>query len=194
MSSSICWLAARFHMSNSGPLLKQPQLPPAARLALLRKAYAANRSIGALGSANLYQGLHLILCTAFLSRLSVVLPRYTERFHPNAEFHTTDFTPLVGADMAVTGSAGADRARWLLNGIPERFNDFCHMDQFTFVQLADWIIANAESSTSDEDISVEESLFVFLDIVAQGNSFRNTAYSWDHDIKLTQRCVLTEAT
>jgi hypothetical protein len=95
--------------------------------------------------------------------------------------------------MAVTGSTGADRARWLLNGIPERFNEFCHMDQFTFVQLADWIIENAESSTSEEDISVEESLFVFLDIVAQGNSFRNTAYAWDHDVKLTQRCVPTRS-
>jgi hypothetical protein len=89
--------------------------------------------------------------------------------------------------MAVTGSAGADRARWLLNGIPDRFNEFCHMDQFTFVQLADWIIENAESSTCEENISVEESLFVFLDIVAQGNSFRNAAYTWDHDIKLTQK-------
>jgi hypothetical protein len=91
--------------------------------------------------------------------------------------------------MAVTGTAGADRARWLLNGIPDRFNDFCHMDQFTFVQLADWIIENAESSTCEENISVEESLFVFLDIVAQGNSFRNAAYTWDHDIKLTQKYV-----
>ncbi|KAF2279542.1 uncharacterized protein EI97DRAFT_448259 [Westerdykella ornata] len=92
--------------------------------------------------------------------------------------------------MAVHGSAGADRARWLLNGIPDRFNDFCHMDQFTFVQLADWILENAESSTHDEDISVEESLFIFLDIVAQGNSFKNAAYTWSHDIKLTQRIFL----
>jgi hypothetical protein len=91
--------------------------------------------------------------------------------------------------MAVKGTAGADRARWLLNGIPDRFNEFCHMDQFTFVQLADWILDNAESSTCEEDISVEESLFVFLDIVAQGNSFRNAAYTWDHDIKLTQKSV-----
>ena len=95
--------------------------------------------------------------------------------------------------MAVTGSAGANRARWLLNGIPDRFNDFCHMDQFTFVQLADWIMMNVESSTAEEDISVEESLFVFLDIVAQGNSFKSAAYGWDHDIKLTQRLVRPRA-
>lgn len=88
--------------------------------------------------------------------------------------------------MAVSGSSGADRARYLLNGIPDRFNEFCHMDQFTFVQLADWIVENVESSTAKEDISVEESLFVFLDIVAQGNSFRSTAYGWNHDVKLTQ--------
>ncbi|KAF2751956.1 hypothetical protein M011DRAFT_463446 [Sporormia fimetaria CBS 119925] len=88
--------------------------------------------------------------------------------------------------MAVTHSAGADRARWLLNGIPDRFNDYCHMDQLTFVQLADWILGNVQSSC-EEDISVEESLFVFLDIVAQGNSFRHASYTWDHDIKLTQR-------
>lgn len=88
--------------------------------------------------------------------------------------------------MAVTGTAGAERARSLLNGIPNRFNDFCHMDQITFVQLADWIVENV-SSGIEEDISVEESLFVFLDIVAQGNSFRSAAYNWDHDVKLTQR-------
>lgn len=98
--------------------------------------------------------------------------------------------PQPPRDMAVRGSAGADRARGLLNGIPDRFNDFCHMDMFTFVQLADWILDNAESSTAEEDISVEESLFVFLDIVAQGNSFRSAAYEWDHDIKLTQKYVL----
>lgn len=92
--------------------------------------------------------------------------------------------------MAVTGSTGADRARYLLNGVPNRFNDFCHMDQMTFVQLADWIVENTQSSTP-QDISIEESLFVFLDIVAQGNSFRSTAYGWDHDVQLTQRCAST---
>lgn len=94
---------------------------------------------------------------------------------------------ILQNNMAVKSITGADRARWLLNGIPERFVDFCHMDQITFVELADWIIGNCESSTAKEDISVEESLFVFFDIVAQGNSFRNAAYEWDHDIKLTQR-------
>jgi hypothetical protein len=89
--------------------------------------------------------------------------------------------------MAVTAKSGADRARCLLNGIPERFTEFCHVDQFTFVQLADWILENAESSTAEEDISVEESLLVFFDIVARGNSFRDTAYGWLHDIKLTQK-------
>ena len=92
--------------------------------------------------------------------------------------------------MAVMTSAGTERARSLLNGVPDRFNEFCHMDQITFVQLADWIVEHAESNTAP-DISVEESLFVFLDIVAQGNSFRSTAYGWDHDIKLTQRCVFS---
>ncbi|KAF2021971.1 hypothetical protein BU24DRAFT_33717 [Aaosphaeria arxii CBS 175.79] len=92
--------------------------------------------------------------------------------------------------MAVTGTAGADRARYLLNTIPDRFNEFTHMDQMTFFQLADWIVENVESSTAKEDISVEESLFVFLDIVAQGNSFRDAAYNWDHDIDLTQRIFL----
>ena len=93
-------------------------------------------------------------------------------------------------DMAVMGNPGAERARGLLNGIPDRFNDFCHMDQITFVQLADWLVEHADRTPNvPQEISVEESLFVFLDIVAQGNSFRNTAYNWSHDIKLTQRCV-----
>lgn len=92
--------------------------------------------------------------------------------------------------MAVTGSMGADRARGLLNGIPDRFNDFCHMDQITFVQLADWLVEHADRTANvPPEISVEESLFVFLDIVAQGNSFRVAAYNWDYDIKLTQRYV-----
>ncbi|KAF2703884.1 hypothetical protein K504DRAFT_165697 [Pleomassaria siparia CBS 279.74] len=87
--------------------------------------------------------------------------------------------------MTITGSAGTERARYLLNGVPARFNEFCHLDQITFVQLADWIVDNTQSCTSP-DISIEESLFVFLDIVAQGNSFKATAYGWDHDIPLTQ--------
>lgn len=94
------------------------------------------------------------------------------------------------SDMAVSpkspSCSGAARARVLLYGIPESFNDFTHMDQCTFVALADWILANCESSTASENISVEESLFVFLDIVAQGNSFKNAAYTWNHDLKLTQ--------
>lgn len=88
--------------------------------------------------------------------------------------------------MAVTAGSGAHRAWWLLNEIPPRFNDFTHMDQFSFDRLADWILENAESSTAEQNISVEESLFIFLDIVAQGTSFREAAYGWDHDIKLTQ--------
>lgn len=86
--------------------------------------------------------------------------------------------------MDVETSSGARRALSLLFGIPDRFNDFCHMDQITFVQLADWILANVTSKLST-DISVEESLFVFLDIVAQGNSFSDTAYNWNHDVPLT---------
>jgi hypothetical protein len=87
--------------------------------------------------------------------------------------------------MAVKESSGAKRAIYLLMGIPDRFNEFCHMDQITFVHLADWILNNVESQLST-DISIEESLFVFLDIVAQGNSFTNAAYGWDHDVQLIQ--------
>ena len=47
--------------------------------------------------------------------------------------------------MAVQDSVGAKRAMYLLMGIPDRFNEFCHMDQLTFVQLADWILNNVES-------------------------------------------------
>ncbi|KAF2131925.1 hypothetical protein P153DRAFT_285572 [Dothidotthia symphoricarpi CBS 119687] len=91
--------------------------------------------------------------------------------------------------MDVEGNAGARRALSLLFGIPDRFNDFCHIDQITFVQLADWILANVTSKLST-DISVEESLFVFLDIVAQGNSFSHAAYNWDHDVQLTHGIFL----
>lgn len=91
--------------------------------------------------------------------------------------------------MAVQDSAGAKRAMYLLMGIPDRFNEFCHMDQITFVQLADWILNNVESQLAT-NISIEESLFVFLDIVAQGNSFSSAAYGWDHDLQLTQGIFL----
>ena len=73
----------------------------------------------------------------------------------------------------------------LLMGIPDRFQDFAHVDQLTFVNLADWILNNVESQLS-VNISIEESLFVFFDIVAQGNSFSGAAYGWDHDVQLTQ--------
>ncbi|KAF2643490.1 hypothetical protein P280DRAFT_488522 [Massarina eburnea CBS 473.64] len=92
--------------------------------------------------------------------------------------------------MAISASAGTERARKLLNGVPDNFNAFCHMDQITFVQLADWCMWNAESSLPYE-VSIEECLFVFLDIVAQGNTFRSTAYQWDHDLKLTHSIFLT---
>ncbi|KAF2787832.1 hypothetical protein K505DRAFT_329403 [Melanomma pulvis-pyrius CBS 109.77] len=87
--------------------------------------------------------------------------------------------------MAVMEGPGTERARYLLNDVPNRFNDFCHMDQITFVQLADWIAENTQSSTSP-DISIEESLFIFLDIVAQGNTFKSAAFGWEHDVSLTQ--------
>jgi hypothetical protein len=62
------------------------------------------------------------------------------------------------------------------------------MDQITFVQLADWLTENTQSNTPAH-ISIEESLFIFLDIVAQGNSFKATAYGWGQDVKATQRCA-----
>jgi hypothetical protein len=82
-------------------------------------------------------------------------------------------------------SPGAKRAMALLFTIPERFQGFAHMDQKSFCELSDWILAHVQSQIS-ADISVEESLFVFLDIVAQGNSFSDVAYNWDHDVQLTQ--------
>ncbi|CAI6335692.1 unnamed protein product [Periconia digitata] len=92
--------------------------------------------------------------------------------------------------MAISSTSGTERARSLLNSVPDQFNEFCHMDQITFVQLADWCMWNAESNLPRE-ISIEECLFVFLDIVAQGNSFKAAAYGWDHDLKLTQSIFLT---
>lgn len=83
---------------------------------------------------------------------------------------------------------GARRAMSLMFTVPERFISFAHMDQKTFFELSDWILANVASQITPE-ISVEESLFVFLDIVAQGNSFSEVAYGWDHDIELTQGYV-----
>jgi len=86
-------------------------------------------------------------------------------------------------------ATGKRRALELLYTVPERFNEFAHMDQRTFFELSDWIVANVPSQVS-ADISVEESLFVFLDIVAQGSSFTEVAYGWDHDIQLTQDIFL----
>lgn len=89
-------------------------------------------------------------------------------------------------------ATGKRRALELLYTVPDRFNEFTHMDQRTFFELSDWIVANVPSQVT-ADISVEESLFVFLDIVAQGNSFTEVAYGWDHDIQLTQeyaKCAL----
>ncbi|KAH9863439.1 hypothetical protein IAQ61_009717 [Plenodomus lingam] len=84
---------------------------------------------------------------------------------------------------------GKRRAMQLLFTVPDRFLDFCHFNQTTFFELADWILANVQSQVS-ADISVEESLFVFLDVVAQGNPFCEVAYRWDHDVKLTQSIFL----
>lgn len=90
---------------------------------------------------------------------------------------------------SIDGSPGAKRARSLLFTIPERFHDFAHMDQKSFCELSDWIVAHVESQISAQ-ISVEESLFVFLDVVAQGNSFSSVAYHWDHDVQLTKSIFL----
>lgn len=85
-------------------------------------------------------------------------------------------------------SPGAKRALSLLFTIPDRFYDFCHFDQKTFFELADWIMENVTSQIST-NISIEESLFMFLDVVARGNSFTNVAYEWEHDVQLTERCA-----
>ncbi|KAF2032276.1 hypothetical protein EK21DRAFT_61505 [Setomelanomma holmii] len=86
-------------------------------------------------------------------------------------------------------SPGAKRAIGLLFTIPDRFYDFCHLDQKTFFELSDWIMEHVASQLSSS-ISIEESLFVFLDVVARGNSFTNVAYEWEHDVKLTQSIFL----
>lgn len=89
------------------------------------------------------------------------------------------------SSMSCIEATGKQRALRLLFTVPDRFFDFTHFDQRTFFELADWILANVPSQIGT-DISVEESLFVFLDIVAQGNSFSSVAYGWDHDVQLTQ--------
>jgi hypothetical protein len=94
------------------------------------------------------------------------------------------------SSMEGMDSPGARRAIGLLFTIPDRFYDFCHLDQKTFFELADWIMANVTSQLSSE-ISIEESLFMFLDVVARGNSFTNVACDWEHDVQLTQRYVGT---
>lgn len=89
------------------------------------------------------------------------------------------------SDMSGIEATGKRRALQLLFTVPDRFKDFAHFDQRTFFELSDWILANVPSQITT-DISVEESLFVFLDVVAQGNSFSAVAYGWDHDVQLTQ--------
>ncbi|KAI8937748.1 hypothetical protein NX059_005448 [Plenodomus lindquistii] len=84
---------------------------------------------------------------------------------------------------------GKRRALQLLFTVPDRFIDFCHFNQTTFFELSDWILANVPSQLS-VDVSVEESLFVFLDLVAQGNPFNEVASYWGHDVKLTQSIFL----
>jgi hypothetical protein len=83
-------------------------------------------------------------------------------------------------------SPGARRALSLLFTIPDRFYDFCHLDQKTFFELSDWIIEHVASQLT-ENISIEESLFVFLDVVARGNSFTNVAEEWELNVPLTHR-------
>jgi hypothetical protein len=75
---------------------------------------------------------------------------------------------------------GRSRSLSLLNGVPNRFYDFSRMDQMTFVQLADWCMENNTPVTNAEDISIEECLFIFLDIAGQGTSFKQAAQSWGH--------------
>lgn len=60
------------------------------------------------------------------------------------------------------------------------------MDQFTFVQLADWCIENT-GMAPNENVSVEESLLIFPDIVGQGSSFKSAAETWDHDEELIRK-------
>lgn len=85
--------------------------------------------------------------------------------------------------------SGAARAKDLLNGVPNRFYDFSRMDQFTFVQLADWCIENVQSTTG-EDVSIEECLLIFLDIVGHGTSFKSAAQTWGHNEELIKKYAL----
>lgn len=75
---------------------------------------------------------------------------------------------------------GRSRSLSLLNGVPNRFYDFSRMDQITFVQLADWCMEHKTPVSAAEDISIEECLFIFLDIAGQGTSFNEAAQSWGH--------------
>jgi hypothetical protein len=99
---------------------------------------------------------------------------------------STSTTSSSHSSMEGIDSPGARRAVSLLFTIPDRFYDFCHLDQKTFFELSDWIMEHVASQLS-ANISIEESLFMFLDVVARGNSFTNVAYEWEHDIQLTQR-------
>ena len=54
------------------------------------------------------------------------------------------------------------------------------------MQLADWRIENTEMA-SNENVSVEESLLIFLDIVGQGSSFKSAAETWDHDEEVIRK-------
>jgi hypothetical protein len=84
---------------------------------------------------------------------------------------------------------GAERAKFLLNDVPYRFYDFCQMDQITFVSLADWLTENTQSMTP-QDVSIEESLFVFFDIVVRGSSFKAAGFAWGHEAELVKEIFL----
>ncbi len=76
----------------------------------------------------------------------------------------------------------------LLYTVPERFQDRTHMDHKAFCELSDWIAAHVKSQ--NPDVTVEESLFMFLDIVAKGNSFNNVACQWHQDVQVAQRYAM----
>ncbi|KAF2201089.1 hypothetical protein GQ43DRAFT_359624, partial [Delitschia confertaspora ATCC 74209] len=84
---------------------------------------------------------------------------------------------------------GAERAKFLLNDVPNRFYDFCQMDHITFIALADWLTANTQSMTPEE-VSIEESLFVFLDICVRGLSFKESGYAWGHGVEVMKSIFL----
>ncbi|KAF2501341.1 hypothetical protein BU16DRAFT_522317 [Lophium mytilinum] len=85
---------------------------------------------------------------------------------------------------------GRSRSLSLLNGVPNRFYDFSRMDQITFVQLADWCMEHKTPVSAAEDISIEECLFIFLDIAGQGTSFREAAQSWGHPEDIIKKIFL----